>query len=185
MRSVIEHSAWICWILDNECTSRQRIARANLAFVGTALQRIKTASLIYGEGSDELAAARSDHQRLLPGVEAMFTSFTTRPLAFDGERLLRPTESIDRLGLIMGDNSLWKGVYSYLCSMANHPSLNVIELIGSGAPGSHAIRISQQALSQQIKATIGPYLRSLLYGCAYMGWPTRDLDAMYDELVDD
>jgi hypothetical protein len=86
---------------------------------------------------------------------------------------------------IMGDNIRWKGVYSFLCGMANHPTLNVIELIDSDSPGSHQIRISDEALSQQVKATIGPYLRSLHFACAYMGWPTAELDAMYDEVVDE
>ena len=76
-------------------------------------------------------------------------------------------------------------MYSFLCGMANHPTLNVIELIDSQSAGSHQIRISDEALSQQVKATIGPYLRSLHFVCAYMGWPTAELDAMYDEVVDE
>jgi hypothetical protein len=48
MRSVIEHRAWM---LDEKCTALQQIARANLAFLNTAKQRISTASLIYGRDS--------------------------------------------------------------------------------------------------------------------------------------
>jgi hypothetical protein len=185
MRSVIEHSAWICWILDEKCTALQRIARANLAYLNTAKQRINTATLIYGPESDMKKSARSDYQRFRDEIKKSFADVTLAPImTIEKEVLPSPKEIINHVGTVLGNQRQWKGVYKFFCEMANHPTLNVAEIIQPGSEGYSVIRIPPITLAQNVSATIGPYLWSLHYICAYLGWPSGPLDAMFDEVAD-
>jgi hypothetical protein len=185
MRSVIEHSAWICWILDENCTALQRIARANLSYLNTAKQRINTASLIYGRDSEMKKSARADYKAFRNEICNSFASVTLAPLmTIEGEALPTPTAVIDHIGSVMGNQAMWKGVYKFFCEMANHPTLNIAEVIGQGSPGFSAIQLSPENLAKNVAATIGPYLWSLHYICEYLGWPREPLEAMFDEVAD-
>lgn len=185
MRSVIEHSAWLCWILDEKCSALQRISRANLAYLNTVKQRINTASLIYGRDSEMKNSIRADYRTFRDEIQRTFANVTLDPMTIEGEALPTPTAVIDHIGAVMGNQAQWKGVYKFYCEMANHPSLNVAEIIKPGTSGYSAIQISPETLAQNVKATIGPYLWSLHYVCAYLGWPTEPLDLMFAEVADD
>ena len=185
MRSVIEHSAWICWILYETKTPIQRVARANLALLDTAKRRIETASLIYGTDSDQKATAQEDYVGIKNDIKKTFNNVTLEPMSIEGETFPAPMDIVAHLGKILGDERLWSGVYKQLCGMANHPSLNVLEILKVGASGKHEFNVSRERMVQNVRQTIGPYLRSLLYMCAYMGWETEKLDRMYDEVVDE
>lgn len=185
MRAVIEHSAWICWILDESCSALQRIARANLAFLNTGAMRTQAASFLNGRKSSAFQSERAEYRRLRDEIRATFGAVTFDPISIDGETLPTPTEVVEHMGKVMSNERLWTGVYHYLCGMANHPSLSVMEMIGPSTSGNHAIQISAERMEQSVRATIGPYLQSLHYMCAYMGWQTSELDLMYDEIVDE
>lgn len=131
-------------------------------------------------------SARTDYQRFRDEIKKSFSKVTLAPaMTIEGEALPTPTEIINHVGTVMGNQSQWKGVYKFFCEMANHPTLNVAEIIRPGKPGYSAIQISPETLAKNVSATIGPYLWSLHYICEYLGWPREPLEAMFDEVADE
>jgi hypothetical protein len=118
-------------------------------------------------------------------IRSTFDSVEFDPLSIEGEVFPAPTEIVKHLGNVMGNEDLWLGHYHYLCGMANHPSLSVMEILTLNEFGIHEIDISPERLTQNVRATISPYLRSLLYICAYMRWPDLELRQLYDEISDE
>ena len=184
MRSIIEHSAWIAWILDNNCSGPERIVRANLAFLNTGAQRTQAAAYAYGKTHPIYVESRNEFRRLQRQLKDTFSEVDIDSVTIDRQSLPAPTEIIKHMGRAMGNERLWLGVYHYLCGMANHPSLSVVEIVTVGSSGNHFIEITDERMQQSVRSTIGPYLLSLHYMCAYMGWPNEALARMYDEVAD-
>ena len=182
MRAIIEHSAWLCWMLDENCSALERISRANLAFLNTAKGRVAAALLAYGSESELHGIAMDDYDKYLHEMNHTFTDVQVgRNMSIEGQRLPTATGVIAHMGSIMGNENRWKGVYKVLCQMANHPTLSVTEVISLDHGQTLSIRISPETLSQNVLATLNPYLWSLNYVCAYLGWPTKPLDDLFDE----
>lgn len=182
LRSVIEHSAWLCWMLDESATPYQRLCRANLAYLNTGKGRVATAALIYGAHSEMHDTASQDYEALLSDLRGSFVDINTgRNLCIDGERLPAATQIVRHMGELMGNSDRWNGVYKFLCQMANHPTLSVSEVLVLQDDLVLEIRISHDTLSQNLLSALNPYLWSLNYLCAYLGWPTTALDELFDE----
>lgn len=182
LRSVIEHSAWIAWVLDDQRDGRHRAARAALAVLRSQEELNKAASRMGGKGSATQQDAKARLKRLRVEVGDEFGSLVLEPLKLEGELLPSPTEVIESFGTRWGDAREWIGMYDYLCGTANHPSLNADEYFDLSDPSCPCARISDDFLNRLLRAGLVPYLKSLEYFCAYMGWSTRGLDAYIDRV---
>lgn len=184
LRSVIEHSAWIAWVLDDQCDARKRAARASLAVLRSQEELHKAASRMGGKGTptEQAAKGRLKQTRLDTGQE--FGSLILDPLQLDGNPIPSPTDVIESFGTRWGDAREWMGMYDYLCGTANHPSLNADEYFDLSDPAHPIAHISDDLLNRLLRAGLVPYLKSLEYFCGYMGWPTTGLDAYIDRVND-
>jgi len=183
LRSVLEHSAYVIWALDNQAEMRTRAARA--ALVAVKSQEILTgaASRIAGKGSETNVAHRKAYRKLREDVATEFElDEITDPYTIDGEPLPRITEIIEHFGERWGDARQWIGVYDYLCGTANHPSFNAYEYFDLEDPTAKLPALSVDGLRRLLSPAMVPYLKALEAGTAYMGLPEEPMNAYIDRV---
>lgn len=184
LRSVIEHSTSVFWILDDTVSPRRRAARASLAALRSAEELNKAASRMGGKGSETHQATKARFKQLREDVQAEFGSLQLEPLQLENESLASPTDVIEHFGERWGDPREWIGMYDYLCATATHPSLSPYEYFNPTRADSVGAEVSADLLNRLIRAALVPYLKALEALAAYMGWPTEPLDVYIDRAND-
>jgi hypothetical protein len=184
LRSIMGNSAWVTWVLDDKSAARQRAARASLAILRSQEELHKAASRMGGKSSPTSQAAKTRYEKTRADIGTEFGSLQLAPLQLENELLPRPTEVIESFGGRWGDSREWTGMYDYLCGTANHPSLNANEYFDLTDPLHPVARIQDDLLNRLLRAALVPYLKSLEYFCAYMGWDATELDAYIDRVND-
>jgi hypothetical protein len=184
LRSVMEHSAWVTWVLDDEVTARRRAARASLAVLRNQEELQKAASRMGGKISPTRQDAKARYERMRADIGTEFGSLQLDPLQIDDEALPRPSKVIEAFGARWGDSREWCGMYDYLSGTANHPSLNANEYFDLADPAHPVARIQDDLLNRLLRAVLVPYLKSLEYFCSYMGWDATRLDGYIDRVND-
>ncbi len=181
LRSVIEHCAWIAWVLDQQATIRERAARA-------ALSALRSKELAY-EAACNMAGKPTPNElkeslnRLRSEVANEFGTLSTSPLCIDDIQMPSPTSVIDFAGAqLLGTAKPWRGFYGYLCGTANHPSLNADEFFDLTNPSDPHAFIPNDLLHLLLRDCMVPYVNSLDNLCVYMGWGTSDIESYRQRL---
>jgi hypothetical protein len=181
-RSVIEHSAYVVWVLDNQVDTRTRAARAALAALASQDALTGAATLIGGPGSPTRIAHRASGKQQRRNVEAEFDVTLGDPYRIDGEVLPRFTEIIEHFGQRWGDPRHWTGLYGYLCGTANHPSFNAYEYFDLTDPTASPPMLSIAALSRLLQPVMVSYLKALEAITSYMGLPEEPTNHFIDRV---
>ena len=184
LRSVLEHSAYVVWALDNQVDARGRAARAALVAVKSQEVLAGAASRSAGKGSETYVAHRDAYRKLREDVRAEFEiDEISDPYTIDGEPFPRITDIIEHFGERWGGGARqWIGVYDYLCGTANHPSFNAYEYFDLTDPTAKLPELSVDGLRRLLAPAMVPYLKALEAGTAYMGLPEEPMNAYIDRV---
>ena len=184
LRSVIEHSTRITFLLDTEAIANVRLARAGLDALRSADEMAKAASRMGGKGSPTHEEAKTTRVTLRAKIAEEFGTLVIDPLSLEGEELASPTRVVERFGERFGPSArLWSGVYDYFCSTANHPTLSGYEYFDKQAPAAGA-QVAPEYLERLVRSALVPYMRALESYTTYMGWPVEAVWAYVDRVND-
>jgi hypothetical protein len=182
LRSVIEHSAFAIWVLDDMASTRERSARAAVAVIRGQEEVVKAASRMGDKNSPTAVEAKAKLNELRQQATAEFGTLIVSPLSIDGTTVPRPSDIISMFGERWGSSRQWEGIYDWLCGTANHPSLNGDEFFDTSVPAKPFAYISSDLLNRLLRAALVPYLKALEYFVAYMGWESSGIDTYIDRV---
>ena len=183
LRSVIEHGAATTWVMDDKIDSRERAKRAALAALRSEEEMVKVSAKLGGRGTDTNKAAKAQFRALREAIKVEFGDLVeSGGWSIDGVSLPKPTEMIEHFGGRWGDARQWSGMYDYFCATANHPSLSAFEYATLDGSGSSGFTASLDMVQRLVRAALVPYLKSMEYLCAYMGWDRSALDTYIDRI---
>lgn len=180
LRASIEHSAAVCWILDNQVDSRDRARRAALAELRGRTELASVAKK-WDPTHPATAAAMADRDLVRASIERDFTELDVGAGTIDGIPLARPTEMIEHMANCTGDDSRsWVGIYDYLCGTANHPSVLASEFIELDDHGHPGLTINRSMIDRLLRAGLVPFAHALHHWAGYVGMsqdPIRPFEA--------
>lgn len=182
LRAVIEHAAWVCWLLDPEADSRERARRAALAHLRSDQEILGVAKRWAGADTAEYRAAKKQLDDTRASIDRDFDHLDTQVPTVDGEKIATPTKVVEHLGAHLGDARQWRGTYEYLCGTANHPSQNAFEFVEAGESGKTYLALTGDFVNRMMRVAVVAFLHSLTHMTSYLGWPTEPIRA-YQERV--
>ena len=168
LRSVVEHSAAVAWVLDNQVAGEVRAARAALYYLRGLEDSTKAAAHLGGSGNPSHLEAKKQFRELRKLLAKEFpdsTDLTASPVVIAGEAMPSPSGPVLHYGDRWGTGNQWKGVYDYLCAAANHPNMLAFELLED----------TKGLIDRFCQAMVSPYVRALQYFAQYCGFPQAKL----------
>jgi hypothetical protein len=188
IRSVIEHSTTIIWVLDPDCTTVERAARAALLMERSQSELTKAAKRMSAKDADEIyVAAKANLTKLRADIDGEFVCSIANMGVVAGQSFPRPTEIVEHFGNRWGDGRQWMGTYDYLCGTATHPSFNITEFlttdeerIKTGLP--YQLSISDDFLNRLLRAGLVPFVKSIEHFSVYAGWNHGPIDEYMDKM---
>lgn len=176
LRAVIEHAAWVCWILDHNADTRPRAIRAALAQLRSDQEIVGVAKRWGGANSEPYAKAKRSLDTTRESLERDFGDLDIGDSTIEGHKVASPTDVIEHFGACSGGNSReWLGTYAYLCGTATHPSQNAFEFVEADADGSVHLVLSQDFTNRMVRVGISAFTHSLAHLAGYLGWPRDPL----------
>jgi hypothetical protein len=182
LRAVLEHGAWVCWLLDPNVDSPQRAVRAALAELRSDQEIVGVAKRWAGSTTTEYQNAKERLKRIRAAIRRDFGDLDAQNSAVHGERIASPTEVVEHFGTCEGDARQWRGTYEYLCGTATHPSQNAFEFVDFGEAGRTQLTLSADFVNRMARIGLAVFLHSLAHMADYMGWP-RDALRTYQARV--
>jgi hypothetical protein len=190
VRCVLEHCARVLWVLQQgDQPTEDRLARAYLEVLFSAVERKKTTGRIHGKDSDSYRA----DVRALKDVRERATAVFGEPIMTDdGQHIIRGQTM---LGL--EDCVAWmlrfikqtpgladhRGIYDYL-SNVSHPTLYPhIEMWNIDERDGEQTLVSQITIEDHEKRAalaIVPFCETLSHLMSYNGWPRR----IHEQLIE-
>jgi hypothetical protein len=180
IRSILEHSTAVIWVLGGEPNSRP--VKASLLALRGQEELAKAASRLGGKGSPTHRDAKQRLDGLREEVRQEFGPLELEPLTINDQRLLSPTELVAHYGRLWGDERQWTGAYDYLCGTATHPALNAREYFDGEDPMGSGPAISADLLNRLLRIALVPYLKALEYVSSYLGLPAEPRELYVDRL---
>jgi hypothetical protein len=185
LRAVIEHAAWVCWILDHNAETRARAIRAALAQLRSDQEIVGVAKRWAGTGNEVYTKAKRSLERTRDSLERDFGDLDIGTATIEGQKIASPTEVIEHFGACIGGNSReWLGTYAYLCGTATHPSENAFEFVEADADGRVHLVLTEDFTNRMVRVGISAFTHSLEHLAAYLGWP-RDPLREYERRSED
>jgi hypothetical protein len=179
LRAVIEHAAWVCWILDPKADTRQRAIRAALSQLRSDEEILGVAKRWAGSDTEEYPKAK---QRLVDTRASLARDFEDLDIGtstLEGHKVASPREVIEHFGACNGNPREWLGTYAYLCGTATHPSENAFEFVDADVDGKVHLVLSEDFVNRMVRVGISAFAHSLVHLASYLGWP-RDALREYE-----
>jgi hypothetical protein len=177
IRGVIEHGAWVTYLLDNQVAPMARARRAALATLESEEKVVAAAAHMTSKDDAAYVARKAGLDKLKETLAEEFPGFDAASRMIDGEAVAKPSEVIKFFGERFGDERQWFGMYEYLCGTANHPSENPFEFFGLRADGTVELGLSSSLLNRLVRAGISPFVSALRCMCGYLSWPSEPVIA--------
>jgi hypothetical protein len=176
LRSIIEHGAWVSYVLDNQVGSKQRAIRAALVELESEEKLVGALAHMHSKDDANYKAAKASLKRLREALAEHFDDFDSGTRTIGAQTIARPTDVVAFFGERYGSSRQWVGVYGYLCGMANHPSKSAFALFELREDGKTELTLSTDFLSRLVRAALAAYLVSLRCIRAYLGWAAEPID---------
>jgi hypothetical protein len=175
IRSVIEHGAWITYLLDNQVGPDERARRAALAELQSQQKLVAAAAHMTDKDNLGYKALRANLDCLREAIAAQFPGFDASTGTIDGERVAAPTAVVKFFGGRFGDSRQWFGMYEYLCGTANHPSKNAFEFFEVQPDGKTELTLTVEFMNKLARAGLSPYLNALQCMRGYFDWASEPI----------
>lgn len=183
LRAVLEHAAWVCWLLDPDAGSRGRAVRAALAHLRSDQEIVGVAKRWGGSSTSAYRDAKSRLQLTRNSIVRDFGNLDTQTSTIDNETIASPTQVVEHFGACEGNARVWRGTYDYLCGTANHPSQNAFEFVERDG-GRAYLTLTNDFVNRMARIGLAAFLHSLAHLADYLGWP-RDAMREYQRRVND
>lgn len=175
LRAVLEHSAWVCWLLDHKQDSMGRATRAALAHLRSDVEMVGvTTNWRSDNETRRLAKERAKETRL--SIVRDFGDLDPSKPSIHGATVPRPTEVIAHFGACEGNAGLWEGTYTYLCGTANHPSRNSFEFFEWEVDGRFRMFLTNDFTIRLIRMALTAFVHSLRHTVSYVGGDRASID---------
>lgn len=184
VRAVLEHGAWVCWLLDPNADSQERATRAALAQLRSDSEIAGVAKKWAGPTAHEYQLAKERLERTRAAIRRDFGDLDIATSSIHSQQIARPSEVIRHFGACEGDARQWEGTYDYLSGTATHPSQNAFEFVEVDDDGRTVLTLTEDFANRLVRVGIATYMHSLAHAADYLGWP-RDAMRAYQRRVDD
>lgn len=172
VRTVLELSARIGYVLEPATNTRERAARAIIEdgyateAMAKAEKRIHGRTALYQDLRNRVAALRRE-------VEEVFGSAPSgapHEWEIEGQQFIGPSESVHRFGDIQGAGRLHEGIYDRLSTHA-HPSLGALLFFDRDSDGRPTgIRIPRAELEALAQDCLAFFYLAAKHFVRYAGW---------------
>jgi hypothetical protein len=181
-RSVIEHSAYVAWVLDDRADIKKKAARAALVELHGQEHLLGAATLLAGKGTPTRTSHRAYGKQLRNSVQAEFGVTLTEPYAIEGETLPMFVEVVESFGTRWGNPRAWAGIYGYFCGTGNHPSFNAYEYLELTAPTVSPPILSRGTFLRLLNPVMVAYLKALEMTAGFIGFPDQPVNEYIDRV---
>lgn len=176
LRAVVEHAAWVCWLLDHRVGVRERAKRAALAQLRSEEEMVGVVKRWAGSSTEQYATPKDTLTRTRVSVARDFDTFDSQGPTIDGDKVAKPTDVIEHFGGCEGDARQWVGTYAYLSGTATHPSQNAFEFVAIDDGKSH-VTLNADLINRMVRIGLAAFVHSLVHLASYVGWPRDELRA--------
>ena len=185
-RSVLEFCARTVHLLDPGIDPLRRGIRAVIEEAYSTDAMRTAAKRMLGDQAEAYKALKTRSSQLRQEAATLSSSAVEgnpEQWDFDGERLARPSETVEGLGDLWSSGRVLRGVYDQLSAFV-HPGLGAtryLEADDEGTPTGGA-GTSIQDLEAIAQNALGPYYTATSRLATYAGWDPPDLQAFEDSL---
>jgi len=186
LRAVVEHGAWVCWLLDPGVGLKARAVRGALAELRSDQEMVGVVKRWVGANRPEFKTVRAKLEQTRDAIRRDFGNLDTERMKIGGEGLPRPTEVIEHFGQCDGNAREWQAIYNYPCGTATHPSQNPFEFVHVGATGTPELALTESFVERMVRVGLAVYMHSLVHAADYLGWsraPMRKYQARIDSTL--
>lgn len=182
-RAAIEHCAAAQWVLDPSVETESRAARAALAHDRANEAAVRAVRRLLGTRDHQVF--REKRQRLEVERTRIATQFPNDDRGLElrtnvpegivaGERHPKPSDLVSRLS----EDETYLGAYDYLCAVATHPGLLVLEFAKAAPSGGGAFIISDEFVERLTVSTVAPFCQAVARYVTYCGWDRSSVDQL-------